>query len=96
MGAVDSRASTIVTGSNAGSDKHPAWYLNLVAEPTVKVQIGAEVFTATTRTATPAEKPRLWRLMVDAMPSYRAYQEGTTRDIPVVIIERADADPSGA
>ncbi|OPC80062.1 nitroreductase [Embleya scabrispora] len=78
----------IVTGSNRGADRHPAWYLNLVAEPRVTVEIGGQAFAARARTATPAEKPRLWASMVAAMPSYRAYQEGTAREIPVVIIER--------
>ena len=64
----------IVVASNAGADRHPAWYLNLVDSPNVTVQIGAE-------------KPRLWQLMVATMPSYRAYQQATSRDIPVVIIE---------
>jgi deazaflavin-dependent oxidoreductase (nitroreductase family) len=78
----------ILAASNAGADKHPAWYLNLVENPDVTVQVGAEPFPASARTATPEEKPRLWQLMVAAMPSYQGYQEATSRDIPVVIIER--------
>ncbi|MFI6981463.1 nitroreductase family deazaflavin-dependent oxidoreductase [Embleya sp. NPDC050154] len=79
----------IVAGSNRGGERHPAWYLNLVADPAVTIRIGATDVPAHARTATAAEKPRLWGLMVAAMPSYQAYQKGTTRDIPVVIIERA-------
>jgi deazaflavin-dependent oxidoreductase (nitroreductase family) len=78
----------IVAASNAGADEHPAWYLNLVASPTVTVQVGSQTFAATAWTATAAEKPRLWQLMVATMPSYQGYQEATSRDIPVVIIER--------
>ncbi|MGW1992721.1 nitroreductase family deazaflavin-dependent oxidoreductase [Embleya sp. NPDC001921] len=81
----------IVAGSNRGGERHPAWYLNLVADPAVTIRIGVTDVPAHARTATAAEKPRLWGLMVAAMPSYQAYQEGTTRDIPVVIIERAAA-----
>ncbi|MBC6457716.1 nitroreductase/quinone reductase family protein [Actinomadura sp. HBU206391] len=77
----------VLAASNAGADAHPAWYLNLVDDPEVIVQIGTETFTASARGATPEERPRLWRLMVTAMPSYRRYQEMTGRDIPVVIIE---------
>jgi deazaflavin-dependent oxidoreductase (nitroreductase family) len=78
----------ILAASNAGADHHPAWYLNLVADPHVTVQVGTEVFAATAHTATATEKPRLWALIVAAMPSYRAYQESTARDIPVVVVER--------
>lgn len=79
----------VLAASNAGADRHPAWYLNLVADPRVMVQAGAETFTATARTATAEEKPRLWQLMVAAMPTYQDYQKRTRRDIPIVIIERA-------
>lgn len=77
----------ILAASNAGAERHPIWYLNLVANPSVTVQIGARTCAATARTATAEEKPRLWQLMVAAMPSYQGYQEATSRDIPIVIIE---------
>ena len=77
----------IVAASNAGADTHPAWYLNLAAGPGVTVQIGARTLAASARTATAAEKPQLWQLMVATMPSYQGYQEATSRDIPIVIIE---------
>ena len=77
----------ILAASNAGADKHPAWYLNLVASPKVRVQIGAQTLAASARSATAAEKPRLWQLMVATMPSYQGYQKATSRDIPIVIIE---------
>ncbi|MFI6507093.1 nitroreductase family deazaflavin-dependent oxidoreductase [Streptosporangium sp. NPDC050855] len=78
----------VLVASNAGADRHPAWYLNLVADPAATVQIGTETFAVTARIATPEEKPRLWRLMVATMPSYERYRETTDRDIPVVIVER--------
>lgn len=83
----------VVVASNAGADSHPAWYLNLVADPQVTVQIGTAVFAATARTAGPAEWPRLWQLMVASMPSYARYRAATRRHIPVVILE---ARPEGA
>lgn len=78
----------VLAASNAGADRHPAWYLNLVADPNVTVQTGAQTFVARARTATAQEKPRLWQLIVATMPSYHGYQDATSRDIPVVIIER--------
>lgn len=79
----------VVVASKGGAPEHPNWYLNLVAEPEVKVQVGADKFTGRARTATADEKPALWKLMASIWPEYDRYQGKTTRDIPVVIIERA-------
>jgi deazaflavin-dependent oxidoreductase (nitroreductase family) len=77
----------ILAASNAGADRHPAWYLNLVETPDVTLQLGAQTIAARARTATAQEKPRLWNLMVATMPTYQAYQRATARDIPIVIVE---------
>ena len=82
----------VVVGSNAGSADHPFWYLNLLAEPRVQVQVGAEVFPATARPATVAERPALWTLMTSLFPTYKQYQKKTAREIPIVVIQHAD-DP---
>jgi len=82
----------IVAASNRGADMHPAWYLNLLGTPQVTVQAGPDAFAAAARPADPAEKPRLWQLMVATVPIYQEYQDGTARDIPVVIIERRTPD----
>ncbi|WP_203953871.1 nitroreductase family deazaflavin-dependent oxidoreductase [Planotetraspora mira] len=78
----------VLAASNRGANHHPAWYLNLLADPYVTVQVGTETFTARARPAAEAERPHLWRLIVSAMPQYAAYQERTTREIPVVLLER--------
>jgi deazaflavin-dependent oxidoreductase (nitroreductase family) len=67
--------------------RHPAWYLNLTEHPEAQVQVGADRFTATARTASPEEKPRLWPLMTSIWPAYEGYQRKTRRDIPVVILD---------
>ncbi|MGH3319975.1 MAG: nitroreductase family deazaflavin-dependent oxidoreductase [Streptosporangiaceae bacterium] len=77
----------VVVASRGGAPQHPAWYLNLMDEPEVEVQVGAEKFAARARTATAEEKPRLWRLMASIWPAYDEYQTKTARDIPVVILE---------
>ncbi|MER7542828.1 nitroreductase family deazaflavin-dependent oxidoreductase [Actinomadura sp.] len=78
----------LVVASKGGADEPPDWYLNLEANPEVKVQVKGDKFTARARTATPEEKPALWRKMTAAWPAYDEYQEKTTRDIPVVVLER--------
>src|SRR5439155_5981903 len=47
----------VLVASNGGAPKHPLWYLNLVADPLVELQVGAERFDARARTATAEEKP---------------------------------------
>ncbi len=83
----------ILAATNRGADHHPAWYRNLVADPSVTIQVGTETHSALARTADPDEKPRLWQLIVDAMPSYADYARATTRDIPVVVVELRAALP---
>jgi deazaflavin-dependent oxidoreductase (nitroreductase family) len=78
----------VVVASLGGAPKHPQWYLNLTEHPEVTVQVGAETFPARARTATPEEKPRLWQQMASIWPSYDDYQAKTTREIPVVVLER--------
>lgn len=78
----------VVVASKGGDDEHPAWYLNLTAEPRVEVQVRGDRFPARARTATPEEKPRLWEMMVGRWPAYADYQQRTKREIPVVVLER--------
>jgi deazaflavin-dependent oxidoreductase (nitroreductase family) len=73
--------------SNAGAAQHPAWYLNLTADPHVTVQLGADTFAARARTATPQEKPPLWDQMVSIFPHDDGYQATSERAIPVVILD---------
>jgi len=79
----------LVVASKGGSDTPPAWYLNLQADPDVTVQVRGDRFAARARTATPQEKPDMWRVMAAAWPQYDEYQRKTDRDIPVVVLEPA-------
>jgi deazaflavin-dependent oxidoreductase (nitroreductase family) len=79
----------LVVASKGGAPNHPLWYLNLVANPEVEIQVGAEKFTAHARTAAQEEKPRLWKIMAGIFPNYDEYQAKAGREIPVVILEPA-------
>jgi deazaflavin-dependent oxidoreductase (nitroreductase family) len=81
--------SYLVVASKGGAPEHPNWYLNLVAEPQVEVQVGAEKLTARARIATPDEKPELWKRMASIWPDYDQYQTKTDREIPVVVLDPA-------
>jgi deazaflavin-dependent oxidoreductase (nitroreductase family) len=78
----------LVVASRGGAPKHPSWYLNLVADPDVEVQVKADRFAAHARPATAAERPRLWKTMTAIWPDYDNYQTKTDREIPVVVLER--------
>lgn len=78
----------LVVASTGGGKAHPSWYLNLVEQPDLTIQVAAEVFAARARIATAEEKPELWAEMASIWPDYDRYQAKTSRDIPVVILER--------
>lgn len=79
----------LVVASKGGSDEPPAWFLNLTTDPHVTVQIKGDVFPAIARVATAEEKPAMWKYMNEVWPDYDQYQTKTSREIPVVVLERA-------
>jgi deazaflavin-dependent oxidoreductase (nitroreductase family) len=78
----------VIIASKGGAPDHPAWYLNLQADPNVTIQVGPDVIPATARTAEGEERARLWTAMLDEWPAYADYQSSTDREIPVVVLER--------
>jgi deazaflavin-dependent oxidoreductase (nitroreductase family) len=79
----------LVVASKGGAPVHPAWYLNLEADPDVELQVGPERFRARARTATPDERAEMWKTMTAEWPDYDAYQTKTDRQIPIVVLSRA-------
>lgn len=78
----------VIIASKGGSPTHPAWYLNILEDPNIEVQVKADVFQATARTAASPEREELWAEAVKAWPNFDVYQSRTDRKIPVVVIER--------
>lgn len=78
----------VIIASKAGAPDDPQWFRNLVANPDVTVEVGAEKFAARARVAEGAERDRLFRAQADAMPNFDEYATKTTRTIPVVVLER--------
>ena len=76
----------VLIASNGGSDRPPDWCLNLEHDPQAIVQIGADKLTVTARTASAAERERLWRQATSTYSGYARYQERTTREIPVLLL----------
>jgi deazaflavin-dependent oxidoreductase (nitroreductase family) len=79
-----------VVASKGGAPEHPAWYHNLVQEPHVELQDGAERHDYTAHVATGAEREEWWQRSVAVWPDYAAYQTRTDREIPVFVLERRD------
>ena len=79
--------SYVIVASLGGSPKHPLWYLNLVADPNVELQVGPDTLRGRARTATPEEKARLWPKMAELWPQYDVYQKKTDREIPIVLVD---------
>jgi deazaflavin-dependent oxidoreductase (nitroreductase family) len=82
--------SIAIFGSKAGSPTHPAWYRNLVANPTATVEVGTETYPVTARIAEGPEREDIWTRQKQLMPGFADYEAKTGgRQIPVVILERA-------
>lgn len=87
----------VVVASYAGNDHHPLWYLNLLDDPNVTIQVGQNVIPCTARVATPQERPALWSMMSEIWPDYPRYQRRTDREIPVILLSMRtfEAAPNG-
>jgi deazaflavin-dependent oxidoreductase (nitroreductase family) len=78
-----------VIASQGGAPKNPDWYRNLRANPRVTVEVGPERFEAKARVAEGAERRRLYDLQASRMPAFKEYERRTSREIPVIVLERA-------
>ena len=70
----------VLIASNGGAPKHPAWYLNLKANPDATVEVGDHEL----------EKARLWQKMVEVYSGYDKYQKKTDREIPLLVLHPSD------
>ncbi|MFG2937218.1 nitroreductase family deazaflavin-dependent oxidoreductase [Streptomyces sp. NPDC048282] len=76
-----------VVASQGGAPKHPVWYFNVKSQPHVELQDGPVKQDMTAREVTGAEKAEWWERAVAAYPPYAEYQEKTSREIPVFVLE---------
>jgi F420H(2)-dependent quinone reductase len=77
----------VLVASNGGRDDHPAWYLNLIANPAVSVRRGDETHVMRARVATHDERAALWPTVVQGWDRVDTYQWRTARKIPLVFLE---------
>lgn len=83
------RDAFVVIASNAGHFKHPAWYLNLQANPEADLQAGRRRLSVRARTAGGDERALLWQRALELDPNYADYEQRTDREIPIVVLEPA-------
>jgi len=81
----------VLVASYGGAPQHPHWFLNLRDHPEVEVMTRGFKGKRQARVATPEEKARIWPQIAGRYKNYAGYQEKTTRDIPLVILEPAGA-----
>jgi deazaflavin-dependent oxidoreductase (nitroreductase family) len=77
----------VLPASFGGRSKNPAWYLNLKADPKVRVQVRSLVRDMTARDATDDERRLYWRQLTRIYPPYKGYQDAADRRIPLVVCE---------
>ena len=81
----------IVAASWAGEPKHPVWYLNLMAQPDVTVQVSDRIVSVHARDLEGNERDRGWQKIIEQDPSFAEYEKRTDgiRQIPVVLLARS-------
>ena len=82
------RDSVVVSASNSGKETHPAWYLNMQANPQVTVQLGRERFAAEAVEVPDDEREALWEKVVAINKHQGEYLAQTARRIPLVWLRR--------
>lgn len=78
----------VIIASKGGAPAHPAWYLNLTANPDCEIQVAHDHYRVRARTAAGDERESLWQQLVEIYPPYQDYQAATNRQIPVVVLEQ--------
>jgi deazaflavin-dependent oxidoreductase (nitroreductase family) len=80
-----------IFGTHGGSPHHPVWFRNIMANPQVTVETGAEKVPAVARLAKGAERERIWAKEIALIPKFAEFEAAAGRQIPVVVLERGGA-----
>ena len=76
----------IIVASKGGAPTNPDWYYNLLANPRATIEVGSEQLEVTVEPAGPAERERLWAMVIERNPAFKEYEKKTRRTIPLVIL----------
>jgi len=83
----------LAVASAGGAPKHPAWYFNLIAQPEVRLQDGAQVHSLRAREVFGEEKAEAWKLAESRWPHFPEYRAKAGREIPVLVLEPVNTTP---
>ncbi len=83
---IKSGSSFVISASNAGRDKHPGWYFNLLSNPQVTVRLKDQQIEAVAEVADSKQRNQLWEQLVKASPMFARYPKLTSREIPMVLL----------
>ncbi len=78
----------LIFASKAGAPTNPDWYHNLLANPRVTVEVGAETYDADATVLTGEERDRFYARQSELNPQFGEYQKKTSRKIPVIALSR--------
>jgi deazaflavin-dependent oxidoreductase (nitroreductase family) len=78
----------VIFASKAGAPTNPAWYHNLLANPTATVEVGTETLEVDASVTSGEERERLFNRQAELYPQFADYARKTTREIPVVALQR--------
>ena len=76
-----------IFASNGGRDENPAWYHDVLANPVVTIEVGTSTLRARAREAEGAERHAIWERQKADRPTFAEYETGTSRRIPVLLLE---------
>jgi deazaflavin-dependent oxidoreductase (nitroreductase family) len=76
----------VIFASKAGAPTNPAWYHNLLANPSATVEVGSETLDVDATVTSGEERERLFERQAEAFPQFAEYAEKTTREIPVIAL----------
>ena len=79
--------SAVIVASYGGDDRHPAWYLNLVSNPDVDIEMRGQRRPMRARVTSGDERDRIWSEIIRTHTNYAGYQRRTTREIPVIVLD---------
>ena len=86
----------VIVASKGGAPTNPDWYYNLLANPRATIEVGNERLEVTAEPAGPAERERLWAIVIERNPSFKEYEKKTRRTIPLVILRPSLPDAGTA
>ena len=84
-------ANLVIIASKGGSPSHPSWYHNLLKHPEVTVEAEGEVFKSRAHVPQGEEYERLYNQHAEINPTFHEYRKKTSRQIPVVVLERINS-----